>query len=468
VTDPTRLPFGTPARGRAGSSPSEETVDVTRSWAYEVAVIGGGPGGSSAAAALARKGHQVLLLERETFPRFHIGESQLPWSAEVFRALGCEDLIAQAGFVDKWGASFTSHDGRAAQYADFARAVETPRPQTWQVPRDRFDEVLLRHAERSGVEVLQGTRALDATFDAHGATLDYIDTEGVAHTVRVGAVVDASGRAGFLAKRFGRRVVDPVLRNVAVHAQFEGVPRREGRRAGDIQMVTRPDRGWFWFIPITPTVMSVGAVIPKAVHAAVGRPTAEESLQHYVDETPAAAALMRGARRVSPGRFDADYSYLHTQHAGDRWVLVGDAGGFLDPIFSTGVLLAMQSGLEAAAAVGGGLAARNLSRARFAAYERTVQRRYRHFRRFAVGFYDPAFRDLFFARSSRFGIYEAVLSVLAGNWRPSLGTRLRLALFFALVALQRVLPIAARSHSAPWTAKAAVNPTPERTPELGR
>ena len=442
---------------------------MTRGWDYEVAVVGGGPGGSSAAAQLARKGHRVLLLERETFPRFHIGESQLPWSNEIFRTLGCEDLVQEAGFVNKWGASFTSHDGSAAQYADFARAVETPSPQTYQVPRERFDDVLLRHAQRSGAEILQGTRALDAIFDDKGATIHYVDPKGLAHTARVGAVVDASGRAGFLAKRFGRRVVDPVLRNVAVHAQFEGVPRGEGRRAGDIQMVTRPDRGWFWFIPISPTVMSVGAVIPKAVHATAGRPTAEESLQHYIDETPAAADLMREARRVSPGRFDADYSYLHSQHAGDRWVLVGDAGGFLDPIFSTGVLLAMQSGMEAAELISAGLKDGNLSRARFAGYERTLARRYHHFRRFAIGFYDPAFRDLFFTRSSRFGIYEAVLSVLAGNWKPTLGTRLRLALFFGLVTLQRVLPIAARSHSAAACAGTTLpQPEPERTLEAER
>lgn len=439
---------------------------MARGWDYEVAVIGGGPGGSSAAAHLARKGHRVLLLERDTFPRFHIGESQVPWSNEVFEALGCTEAMAAAGFVEKWGASFTSHDGGAAQYADFSRAAETPAPQTYQVPRARFDEVLLRHAQKSGAEVREGTRALDALFDDSGVTLHYVDPQGLAHTVRVGAVVDASGRAGFLAKRFGQRVVDPVLRNIAVHAQFEGITRDEGRRAGDIRMVTRPDRGWFWFIPISATVTSVGAVIPKAVHATSGRPTAEESLQHYIEETPAAALLLGDAKRVSPGRFDADYSYLHTQHAGDRWVLVGDAGGFLDPIFSTGVLLAMQSGLEAADLLRAGLAAGQFSRSRLAAYERTLKRRYRHFRRFAVGFYDPAFRDLFFTRSTRFGIYEAVLSVLAGNWRPSLGTRLRIGLFFGLVALQRVLPIAARSHSAKaWSGTGA---PPEQTVEAGR
>jgi flavin-dependent dehydrogenase len=231
--------------------------------------------------------------------------------------------------------------------------------------------------------------------------------------------------------------MDPVLRNVAVHAQYEGIARPEGRRAGDIRMVTRPDRGWFWFIPISPTVISVGAVIPRNVHDTKARASGEETLDAYLAETPAAAALVRDARRVTPARYDADYSYLAAEHAGDRWVLVGDAAAFLDPIFSTGVLLAMQSGLEAAEAVSGGLRAGDLSRRRFASYEARVRDRYHHFRRFAVGFYDPAFRDLWFHRSTRFGLYPAVLSVLAGNWRPSLATRLRIRLFFTLVALQR-------------------------------
>ena len=417
-----------------------------RGFDFEVAVIGGGPGGSAAAARLARHGRRVLLLERETFPRYHVGESHLPWSDEVFRALGCDDLIAKAGFAQAGGVSFASHDGRARQRADFALAVETPRPRAYQAPRERFDQILLRHAEKSGAAVLQGARAVDAIFDGRGATLNYIDARGLAHTVKAAAVVDASGRAGFLAKRFGRRVADPALRTVALHARFEGVARTEKGRA-DTRVVTRPDGAWMWLTPVTSTITSVGAVVPRAVHGGAGGDSIEGRLQWYLEETPAAAELMPGARRVSPARFEADYSYLHTQHAGDRWLMVGDAGGFLDPIFSTGVLLAMQSGLEAADAVHAGLAARDLSRRRFAPYESVVRRRHRHFRRFAVRFYDPAFRDVLFAPSRRFRTFEALLSVLAGNWRPSLHTRVRLALFLGMSTLQRVVPVAARSHT---------------------
>jgi FADH2-dependent halogenase len=424
-------------------------VTTPSDWDFDVVVIGGGPGGSSAATALARLGRRVLLLEREPFPRFHIGESQLPWSNEVFQALGVHETIAAAGFVRKWGASFWTIDGAVEQYADFSEAVETPTPQTFQVPRATFDDLLLRHSEKCGVAVRERHRALDAVFDPAGVTVRFADAEDGEHAVRAGVVVDASGRSGFLAKKFGRHAFDPLLRNIAVHAQYENIPSLPGRRAGDIRMFTRPDMGWLWLIPLSETVTSVGAVIPQVVHRRESKATPEESLAHYLDGTPSAARLLAAARRVTPAQFDADYSYLGTTLAGDRWVAIGDAAAFLDPIFSTGVLLAMQGGIDAAAAIDAGLREGDLSTRRFTAYERIVRARYHHFRRFAVGFYNPHFRDLWFRRTKRFGLFGAVLSVLAGNWRPSLAVRLRIRLFFTLVALQRMLPIAPRGPRTP-------------------
>jgi len=412
---------------------------TSNGWDFDVAVVGGGPGGSSTATALARRGKRVVLLERERFPRFHIGESQLPWSNEVFQALGVDQAIAAAGFVRKWGASFRPPGSTTEQYADFAAAVETPTPQSFQVLRERFDEVLLRHSAQCGVTVREGHRLLDAAFDAEGVTLHCADPDGTERTTRVGVVVDASGRAGVLVKRFGRHEYDPLLRNIAVHAQYEGVPRADGRRAGDIRMFTRSDMGWLWLIPLSDEIMSVGAVIPKAVHRSEAKATAEESLAHYLAATPAAAALLERARRVTPARVDVDYSYLATRMAGDRWVAVGDAAAFLDPIFSTGVLLAMQGGLDAAEVIDAGLRTGDLSERAFARYERIVRKRFHHFRRFAIGFYDPAFRDLWFTPQSRWGIYGAIVSVLAGNWRPTPLTRARIEMFFALVAVKRFI-----------------------------
>jgi flavin-dependent dehydrogenase len=285
--------------------------------------------------------------------------------------------------------------------------------------------------------VREGHRLLDAAFDAEAVMLRFADSDGTERTARVGVVVDASGRAGVLVNRFGRHEYDPLLRNIAVHAQYAGVPRADGRRAGDIRMFTRPDMGWLWLIPLSDEIMSVGAVIPKAVHRSEAKATAKESLAHYLADTPPAASLLERARRVSPARVDVDYSYLATRMAGDRWVAVGDAAAFLDPIFSTGVLLAMQGGLDAAEAIDAGLRTGDLSERAFARYERIVRKRYHHFRRFAIGFYDPAFRDLWFTPEKRFGIYGAIVSVLAGNWRPSPLTRARIEMFFALVAVQR-------------------------------
>ena len=411
---------------------------------FDVAIVGGGPGGSAAAASLARRGHSVLVLERAQFPRFHIGESQLPWINGILNEIGAADAVASVGFVQKWGASFMSDDSDTERYADFSRAYEVPQPQTYQVPRDRFDQVLLEHAAASGAVVKQGCQATQAAFDAEGVTLTFTGADAAPATVRVRAAIDASGRHGFLARKFGQRRADPRLRNIAVHRQYTGVPRLEGRRAGDIRIITRPDGGWFWLIPISEAVMSVGVVMPKEAYHAVAGATPDETLDAVIASSPNALRLLARSQAVTTAHFEADYSYLHSCQAGDRFVLVGDAGAFLDPIFSTGVLLAMQSGVEAAEAISQGLRAGDLRAHRFKAFERRVVRRYQYFRRFAVGFYDPAFRDLFLSPSSRFGIFEALLSVLAGNWRPSLGTRSRLWLFFVLVAVQRAIPLAPR------------------------
>jgi flavin-dependent dehydrogenase len=304
------------------------------------------------------------------------------------------------------------------------------------VPRAEFDDVLLRHAAASGADVRQEHRVLDARFDPDGVTVAVRGADGREFETRAAAIVDATGRVGFLARKFDLRVPEPRLANIAIFAHYSGVPRREGRRSGDIRIIARNDLGWFWMIPISEELMSVGVVLPRAAYDALPRTSPEATLQATIDDTPAVAALMRDARREWPVRVERDFSFTARAYAGDRWLLVGDAGSFLDPVFSTGVAIALESGLEAARALDQALAAGDLSAGRFRAFSRRQQHRFLAFRRFVMAFYSRGFRDLFLQPGAPAGIFRAFVTAVAGHWHPSRLTRAWLALFFFLVRLQ--------------------------------
>ena len=412
----------------------------------DVVIIGGGPAGSTAAAFLARNGRSVVLLERDTFPRFHIGESLLASVNDVFDAIGAADLIRQANFPEKWGATFMTPDGRVERFADFAISSEVPSPQTWQVPRERFDEMLLRHAASCGADVREQHRVVDIAFDSDGVDVRYRvslngqdDARASASpiaTIRGRMLIDASGRAQLLGRRFNLRLDEPGLANVAVFSHYAGVPRGEGRRAGDIRIVARTDGGWFWLIPISGELMSVGAVLPQQAFLAQPRMEHGELLQRLIADTPAVAGLMATAERRWPVRVERDFSYASKCYAGDRWITVGDAGSFLDPVFSSGVAIALESGLEGARAVERGLTSGDLSARTFRMFDHRQRARYRSFRRFVTSFYTPAFRDLFFSDDPPQRMFRAIITVLAGYWRPSFVSRVWLQLFFLSVKMQ--------------------------------
>lgn len=405
----------------------------------DVIVAGGGPAGSAASAWLARAGRTVKLYERDSFPRFHIGESLLASVNDALIAIGAHDLIRHASFPEKWGATFMLADGRAERYADFGIAPDVPTPQTWQVPRAAFDTLLLRHAASQGVGVHERHRVLDVAFDADAvtATVQPADGEAKPLKVRARAMIDASGRGGLLSRKFDLRVDEPRLANVGVFSHYSGVPRQTGRRAGDIRIVSRPDLGWFWLIPISGDLMSVGVVLPRDRFQARATMEHEVLLEGAIAETPVVAALLAGAKREWPVRIEKDFSFSSRAYAGDRWLIAGDAGSFLDPVFSTGVAIALESGVEAGQAVDAGLRAGDLSARRFRRFNLRQRQRYRSFRRFVLGFYTPEFRDLFFSENPPPRIFRSMVSVFAGYWKPSIATRFWVNIFFALVRLQR-------------------------------
>ena len=409
---------------------------------FDFAVAGGGPAGSSAGISLALQGHSVVLFERETFPRFHIGESLLSTANDAFAALGVTKQMEAASFPAKWGARLFTHDGQSGRYVDFTCVREVTRPQTYQVCRGEFDRILLERAREVGVDVREACNVITCEFAPDAAILDVASRgDGATGRVRVRALVDATGRGGLLARKFNLRTEEPRLANIAIYSHYTNVPRLKGPRPDDIRLVARNDAGWFWLIPISKELTSVGVVLPKALYRRLGNGSPEETLHSTIADTPIVDELMREARREWPVRVEKDFSYSASAYAGDRWILAGDAGSFLDPVFSTGVSIAMESGIEAAAELHRALMRNDFSDASFAAFSRRQRKRFATFRRFVVGFYTPQFRDVFFSPEPPKLIFRSVATILAGKWNASLWTRFLNQLFFGMISIQKRLRI---------------------------
>jgi flavin-dependent dehydrogenase len=275
-------------------------------------------------------------------------------------------------------------------------------------------------------------------FTSDAVILDVASRAAVAPVrLYVRAIVDATGRRGLIAQKFNLRTEEPLLANIAIFSHYTKVPRLEGPRPDDIRLIARSDAGWFWLIPISKELISVGVVLPKGLYRRLAKGSPEETLSSAISDTPIVAALMREARREWPVRVEKDFSYSASAYAGHRWILAGDAGSFLDPVFSTGVSIAMESGIEAAAELHRALARNDFSDASFAAFSRRQRKRFQTFRRFVVGFYTPQFRDVFFSPRPPRLIFRSVVTMLAGKWNASLWTRFLNQVFFGMVSIQK-------------------------------
>jgi flavin-dependent dehydrogenase len=399
----------------------------------DVAVIGGGPGGSTVAAHLARAGLGVTLFERDVFPRFKVGESLVPATMLLLERLGVLERVERSGYQIKYGATFLDEETGFGHTFYFLRGMAWPN-WTYNVPRADFDALLLDHARKQGVVVHQPASVVDAAFDAEGVSLEIASGEDrLTHRARF--LVDASGRDGFLAGRLGRRARVPNLGKVALFAHYRGADRFPGVEEGNVRIYLF-DGGWFWWIPMANDVTSIGAVLhARAVRTHASGP--DELFETMVQRCRVVAEHLGRAERVTPIHRAANFAYTNAPIVGDRFLVVGDAIAFVDPIFSSGVFIAMRTGELAAEAVRAAFADGRFRARRFAAYERRVWRGVAPFFKFIHKYYEPSFMDLFLRPKDAFGMVRAVLNVLSGGSfiRMPLRVRLSLTLLFTLARI---------------------------------
>jgi flavin-dependent dehydrogenase len=430
---PDRRPQASAARARPEPC-GIETPDVL--------VIGGGPAGTTAATLLARKGWRVTLLEKSKHPRFHIGESLLPMNLPILERLGVLEQVRAIGTY-KPGADFPIDAERYNSF-HFRRAINPAFAYSFQVRRAEFDQLLFAHALDNGVDAREQAKVEGVDWDAAGRATVHArigaNGDSTTQAFRPRYLVDASGRDTFLGNRLKLKSKNDVHQSAAIFSHFRGVQRQAGEDGGNIT-VQRFAHGWMWLIPLRDDVMSVGAVcFPEYLRTRHGE--SEAFLMRTLESEPQVRQRMRGAERVAPVHVTGNYSYTCKRMTGPGWVMVGDAFAFIDPVFSSGVYLGMNSAEHAADVVDGALRDPSREAALQRAMEKRLRRGLKHFSWFIYRFTTPVMQHLFSHPRNIWQVEQAVISMLAGDVfdSPDVLKRLRLFRMIYLATAIRMLP----------------------------
>ncbi len=426
---------------------SQNTPDIMET---DLLVIGGGPAGSTFSTLMAEKGHQVVMLEMGHHPRFHIGESLLPMTLPIFEQLGVADQIKEIG-ITKYGAEFNAMQGekrRETFYFDFA--LDKNHPFAYEIHRPEFDQILFENARKKGVDAREGVKVSDVSFNPDGSANISAKTQaGEQQQFKARYLIDASGRETFLSRRFKLKQKSQQHNSAAIFGHFDHVQRRPGKDEGNISIYWF-EHGWFWMIPLKGRRMSVGAVCyPEYLKTRTG--STADFLQQTIDRVPEIRQRMKDAELVSEVRATGNFTYGSSKMyggPGENWLLLGDAYAFIDPVFSSGIHIAMSGAVKAADAIEQCLQQPARSQQILAQYKAGITQALKTFSWLIHRFNSPAIQKLFMSPSNQWRIQESLISLLAGDLYRDTPVQKGLTLFKFIyyITFLKNLPAAWATH----------------------